>query len=299
MTTDQPTEARIDPETDTRDLAFVPADPAATRTLRPDQIDHYNEHGFVSPVRVFEPDDARRLRAYVDDLLTAVVDADDPRNAYSVISYHMFCAGLYDLVQTPAILDLVEDVIGPDIVCWGTHLFAKLPDDPKAVPFHQDAAYWPLTPSRSVTVWLAIDDTDAENAAMQFVPGSHREGALPHVERALDGTRVLKREAIGMEARPKRFVNALAAGELSLHSDLLLHGSDANRSSRRRTGLTIRYAAAGVDVLPGHEYFVIPSVHCRGTIPTRWLHTARPDGEHPEVMAGIWGDFDGTPPGGG
>ncbi len=120
------------------------------------------------------------------------------------------------------LLDYAQDLIGPDIVCWGMHLFAKMPGDGMEVPLHQDTRYWPLTPSKSVTVWLAIDDADEENAAMEFAPGSHVLGALPHEEKPLDGSRVLKHAVLDPESYGPRYVRA---GEASLHSDLLLHGS--------------------------------------------------------------------------
>ncbi len=279
---------------DTRDLRFHRVDPAAARTLTSQQVQAFNDRGYLSKLEAFSPDLIGPVRSYIDWLLHEVVAAPDPRNAYSINSYHLVCSGLYDLIQTPTILDLVEDIVGPDIVCWGLHLFAKQPHDPMSVPMHQDAVYWPLTPSKSVTAWLAIDDADAGNAAMQFVPGSHLLGALSHEMKPLDGTRVLKRQVVGVEGYGERVTNELEAGELSLHSDLLLHGSDANASNRRRAGLTIRYVSAEVDALPGYEFWKTPAVHCRGTIPDHWPHWQRPAGEHPEKMARVFGEFDGT-----
>ncbi len=279
-----------------RDLRFHPADPSAARTLTVDQIDHYNAAGFVAPVTVYGPEEAARLRAYVDDLLAAVLGAADRRNSYSVNSYHVVCAGLWDIVTEPRIVALAQDILGPGLVCWGSHLFAKLPDDGKVVPFHQDGIYWPLTPSRSVTVWLAIDDADAGNAAMQFVPGSHTVGPIEHEGLALDGSRVLGHQATGMASRPERYVNTLAAGQASLHSDLLLHGSDANGSDRRRAGLTLRYAAADVRLIDGYDVWRKSAVHVGDGDPSGfWYDRARPDGEHPDRMADFWGEFDGQP----
>jgi non-heme Fe2+,alpha-ketoglutarate-dependent halogenase len=286
----------VDPDNDDRDLAFRPPDPSAATTLTPAQVEHYNEHGFVAPVVIFDAAGAVAVRDYVDGLLESVLSAPDARNAYSINAYHLVCEGLYDLLLTPRILDLVQDILGPDFVCWGDHLFCKLPGDPMEVPLHQDAVYWPFTPTKSVTVWLAIDDADEENAAMQFVPGSHRIGPLPHEEKPLDGTRVLKRQVRDPDRYGERYVNALRAGEASLHSDLLLHGSDANRSDRRRAGLTLRYVAADVRVVPGFEFWAMPAVHCRGTIPEHWPHWPRPTGEHPELFTDLWGDFDGIAP---
>ncbi len=282
-------------ETDVRDLDFCPAHAGHACTLSPTDIDRFNRDGFVSPLAAFDPDEARDLRAYFDDLIEQVVSAPDRRNSYSISSYHLVCERLYDLVRTPRLLDYAEDLIGPDIVCWGMHVFAKMPGDGMEVPLHQDATYWPLTPAKSVSVWVAIDDVDEENAAMEFAPGSHVLGALPHQVRPLDGSRVLKRQVVDPVRYGPRVVNRLRAGEISLHSDLLLHGSRANSSDRRRAGITIRYSAAEVAPVAGEEWYVSPAVHCRGTIPSHWPDCPRPVGEHPEYMAEITGDFDGNP----
>ncbi|GGM25386.1 phytanoyl-CoA dioxygenase family protein [Micromonospora yangpuensis] len=200
---------------------------------------------------------------------------------------HLTCRGLYDLIHTPAILEYVEDLLGPNIVAWGTTVFCKLPGDPKEVVLHQDAAYWPFTPTKTVTAWLAVDDSNEDNAAMRFVPGSHLYGALAHEDLPLDGTRVAKRQVIDAHRCTDRYVNTLAAGQVSLHSDLLLHGSPANLSGRRRTGLTIRYAAAEVRALAGWEWCYGGGVHCRGTVPQHWPNRRRPSGERPDLMASI------------
>jgi len=291
VVTDFAPEAGEDP----RDLLFFPGDAGAARRLTPAQVEQFNRDGFLSGLPAFGEPEIGRIRAYFDDLIEAVVSADDRRNAYSINTYHMVCAGLYDLLHTPILLDYVEDLIGPRVGCWGSHLFCKLPRDPMEVPLHQDATYWPLTPSRSVTVWLAIDDADEENAAMQFVPGSHLRGPLPHEELPLDGSRVLKRRVVDPDRHGNRFTNALRAGQVSLHSDLLLHGSGRNASPRRRAGLTLRYAAGEVQPLPGFEFWFLPGVHCRGALPEHWPHRKRPEGEHPEKMAAFSGDFDGNP----
>lgn len=280
---------------DTRDLRFVPADPSSSRTLSSSQVDEFNRKGFLSGLPAFGEDEILRIRRYFDDLLESVLTPNDRRNSYSINAYHLVCAGVYDLLLSTVLLDYVEDLLGSDFGCWGNHLFCKLPKDPMEVPLHQDGAYWPITPSHTVTAWLALDDADEENAAMQFVPESHLGGALPHEDLPLDGTRVLKRQVVDPDSYGSRFTNSLRAGQISLHSDMLLHGSGHNHSDRRRAGMTFRYAAAEVKPLPGHEYWLKPGVHCRGTLPEHWPHRFRPDGEHPEKLAEFTGDFDGIP----
>ncbi|MEM7020671.1 MAG: hypothetical protein AAF512_25430, partial [Pseudomonadota bacterium] len=91
-------------------------------------------------------------------------------------------------------------------------------------------------------------------------------------------------------------LNALKAGQLSLHSDLILHGSAPNTSSRRRAGLTLRYAAADVRLLEGNDAWRKSSVHIgKGDPEGFWKNWHKPEGEHPEKMAWFWGEFDGQP----
>jgi hypothetical protein len=80
------------------------------------------------------------------------------------------------LARAPGILDMVEQLIGPDIVLWGCQVFCKPPSDGQEVPWHQDGRYCPIRPMATVTVWVAIDDSTSENGCMRFLPGSHQTG---------------------------------------------------------------------------------------------------------------------------
>ena len=278
-----------------RDLPFLPTDPDSAETLSTDQVRHYNARGYVSPLDVLGPAEADAWRAYFDDLIDAVLAADDGRNGYSINGYHRYCQGLWDIAHTPAILDAVEDILGPDLICWSTHLFAKLPGNPMAVPLHQDAVYWPFTSTRTVTAWYAVDDADDENGTMHFAAGSHRLGPLPYDELELDGTRVLGRRVADADHYDDSAVNTLRAGQMSLHSDLLLHGSAPNLSQRRRAGLTIRYAAASARMEEGWDDWKADAMSVRGARDPYWPDTPRPAGEDPHALATKRGTFDGVP----
>ena len=152
-----------------------------------------------------------------------------------------------------------------------------MPGDGKTVSWHQDAHYWPLTPSKTVTVWLAIDDADIENACMQFIPGSHRRGELKHHASEPAEDNVLYRTTEATEIRDEPAHIELKAGEMSLHSDLLLHGSPRNNSNRRRCGLTMRYATT--DVI-AHEGWNKSSILCCGVdADGNWANLPRPEKE--------------------
>jgi len=278
-----------------RDIGFQPSTTENLAALSQEQIQRFNETGYLTALPGLSPDDVGDLRHYLDWLIEEVTSADDRRNSYSINQYHQVSGLLWDLIHTPIFVDYVSDILGSESVCWSTHLFCKLPGDGMEVPLHQDANYWPFTPTKSVTIWLAIDDVDEDNAAMQFIPRSHLNGDLPHAELPLDGSVVLNRRVVEHERYDDVVLNELQAGEVSLHTDLLLHGSDANLSSRRRCGIALRYLAAQVKVVPGGESWIRSAVHVGAGDPSGyWPNQSRPLKDEPHKMAGFVGGFDGN-----
>ena len=228
-----------------RDLGFFPAKEQSCKTLTTEQVKHYNENGYVSNLEIFSKREADDLREYFDALLEEAIEAGG--DSYSISTAHFEHAEVYDLLKHSTIVNYVKDILGENVVGWGSHFFCKMPHDGKAVSWHQDASYWPLTPSKTATVWLAIDDADSENACMRFIPKSHLHGHLEWRESHVIENNVLNQtvdNALDFGAPPVD--NELKAGQMSIHNDLLLHGSDANGSDRRRCGLTLRYCAADV-----------------------------------------------------
>lgn len=234
-----------------RDLRFCPALTGEPQALTPAQIAGYNRDGYVSGLRLFDENEAAEHRRFFDDLLLATVAAGG--DGYSITTAHLKYPEVYDLLRHPRLIAPVRDLLGNDVIGWGAHYFCKLPGDNKAVAWHQDAVYWPLTPAKTVTAWLAIDDADQDNACMRFLPGSHTSGALPHLPSAESENNVLDHTAASVERYGDPVDNELRAGQFSLHSDLLLHGSDVNRSQRRRCGLTLRFCAADVRAYLGWD----------------------------------------------
>jgi ectoine hydroxylase-related dioxygenase (phytanoyl-CoA dioxygenase family) len=258
------------------DLSFKPVDNPHPRTLSRDQIARYNEVGYLKPFDVFNPLEAERNRAYFDYLLASMRAFNDGRDTYAINGYHSLCRGIYEMATDSRILDLVEDIVGPNIIVWGTHFFCKIPHDPKSVPWHQDASYWPLSPARTVTAWIAIDDVDVENAAMHIIPRSHNKGHLKWKE--TEGPAVLQQEIenVGQYGKPEPI--ELKAGQISLHADMIVHGSQPNRSARRRCGLTVRYCPPEVE--PVNRDWGINSIIARGTDPNGWWgNKPKPPGE--------------------
>jgi non-haem Fe2+, alpha-ketoglutarate-dependent halogenase len=173
----------------------------------------------------------------------------------------------------------MRDLLGENVVCWGSHYFCKMPRDPKTVSWHQDSAYWPLSPSKTATVWLAIDDADPENASLRVVPGSHLHGLIPSRPSTSDENNVLWTSIDRAERFGEPVSLRLRAGQFSIHSDLVLHGSRANLSARRRCGLTLRYCPVDVRSYKGwNAQSIIVSGHDESG---HWRHLPRPAGDDP------------------
>src|SRR5437868_845741 len=140
------------------------------------------------------------------------------------------------LISDDRLLDIAEQFIGPNIALFASHYICKPPGDGQPVLWHQDGSYWPLEPMEVVTLWLAVDDADRENGCMRVLPGTHKTG-LQEMKRRTDVANVLSSgidpEFVD-ESKAVDFV--LKAGSVSVHHPNIIHGSEANRSSRRRGG---------------------------------------------------------------
>ena len=227
-----------------RDLSFHPVHNSAPRVLTNEQIERFNRDGYIQGIRIYSEIEIAGIRQYFDDLLKKVVAAGG--DSYSISSAHLKYGRVWDILTNSKITACVRDLVGENVIGWGSHFFCKMPKDGKKVAWHQDSSYWPLTPSKAVTAWLAVDDADVENACMRFVAGSHHFGAMTFRPSDPKEHNVLNQTIENVEQYGHFVDDCLKAGEISLHSDLLLHGSEANDSQRRRCGLTLRYAPADV-----------------------------------------------------
>ena len=220
--------------------------------LTESEVAQYYEAGYVVPEFRLSPDQVTRLREALDRVIAANPDkrpeqlvsvhisgreSGEP-NPEGVVGDPEFMA----VCQDKAILDIVEQLIGSDIVLWGCQAFCKPPGDGMEVPWHQDGNYWPIRPLATCTLWIAIDDSLVENDCLRVIPGSHRSQSLtPHFKEDRTDI-VLNQRVVDGEFDEATAVDVkLEAGPMSFHDVFLIHGSNANRSTRRRAGLAIRY----------------------------------------------------------
>lgn len=206
----------------------------------------YEAEGFVAPIDVLTADEAVQVRRAFD-----AVEATFEQSARStgMLHLHLKHEPIWRLATHPRLLDAVAAAIGPDVILMGTHFFVKYPGQTEAfVAWHQDATYWGMEPKAAITGWIAIDDADAANGCMRVIPGSHRRGLLSHGTAQQAGNLLSVNQSLDLT--PDDLDGAvdaeLRAGQASLHDGLLIHGSNPNRSDRRRAGFTVRFTRPDV-----------------------------------------------------
>jgi non-haem Fe2+, alpha-ketoglutarate-dependent halogenase len=204
------------------------------------QIAQYHNDGFVYPIDAFGADEARRYRRAMEDFEAAHRTELTKGHNFKP---HLLFTWVDRIVHHPAILDAVEDVIGPDIRLFHLSVWPKNADDPAYVSWHQDATYFGLEPALQVTAWVALTEASIEAGCMEVVPGSHKLGQLHHAEQN-DATHNLLSRGQTVTAefdRERTAFMPVAAGQFSLHHTHLVHNSRPNLSTDRRIGLGISY----------------------------------------------------------
>ena len=213
------------------------------RRLYEDEKNQFIHEGYIPSLPVFAKSGVRDLQMWYENISARV---DKKININKTNMWHKASLSFYNLCHTSVILDYVEDLLGENFYLWGGQFFFKGSKDNSIVPWHQDAQYWPLKPSKSVTVWLAVYDTDENNAAMKVVSGSHKKKSYKHKVNN-NKNFILDQEVSEDQFDTKNIVSLnLKAGDISLHTDALLHGSESNLSKRPRCGITMRFSPTNV-----------------------------------------------------
>jgi non-haem Fe2+, alpha-ketoglutarate-dependent halogenase len=222
------------------------------KRLTEDAVRQYRDDGYLAPIRVLSAADAAGLRAKLE----AFEAEAGPLAGTLRQKSHLLFTWLNDLIRQERILDAVEDIVGPNILCWGTSFFIKEPHNPSFVSWHQDSTYWGLDPADIVTAWVALSDSTTENGAMRVVPGSHTMAQVPHRDTFRPDNLLSRGQEVLVEVDDARAETLeLKAGEMSLHHVRLIHGSEPNPSDLRRIGFAIRYLPTYVRQVAGpHDW---------------------------------------------
>ncbi len=207
------------------------------KVLSDEQLAAFKRNGYASPFRATTPDHAkeflRRIEGFEEQL-------GRDSEGYFKIKAHVAAPWMVDLAGNPVVLDAVEDVLGPNIMLLGSSLFAKKANDPRFVSWHQDSAYFGITPAQEITAWIAFTDSNEQNGCVRVLPGSHLD-VLAHEER-IEANNMLARGQTILDIDESAAVNlVLRPGEFSLHAERTAHASAPNVSGQRRIGLACFY----------------------------------------------------------
>jgi len=221
------------------------------KILTQQQIDTYWRDGCVFPIRVMSADDAHEIRERLEafEKKTGGPLKGDLRH-----KSHLLFSWLGDLVRQDRIVDAIEDLYGPNLLCWTTNFFIKEANNPAFVSWHQDSTYWGLNRPDVVTAWVAFTPSNKANGAMGFMPGTHTSDQIPHRDTFAKNNLLTRGQEVAVEVDESKAVAIeLEPGEMSLHHVRLVHGSPPNPSNDRRIGFAIRYIPTSVSQIAGED----------------------------------------------
>ena len=205
--------------------------------LNKQQVEFYKKNGYVIPNFQLSESIVNEISDHCDRLLSK--NPEFKNFCPNVLKYDV---GFLNFARIPNILDMVEQLIGPNFALWNSSLFAKPSKSGLETPWHQDGEFWPIRPLATCTVWIAVDEANKENGCLRVIKGSHKNQKLRKhntvndkkftLHQVLDPSEYNEDDAVDLE---------LKRGQISLHDVFLLHGSKANLSLKQRRGMTLRY----------------------------------------------------------
>jgi ectoine hydroxylase-related dioxygenase (phytanoyl-CoA dioxygenase family) len=250
----------------------MPVETAVDSRASHDVRSRYERDGFVFPFAIFSAREVRSLRelcfAFRNERGAEL--ADDRRTAQMLVhnQTHLVLDWVAELSRTPAIVDLAQLMIGPDIALWHSQWMVKMPGEEgianAPLPWHQDAVNFAFDPSEAVTAWIALSEATSQNGAMQFVPGSHTGGLFAYESNARDErAQVTRGPIVGVDTSSAVDV-CLHPGEVSIHHPFLVHASGINVTGDARVAILFRYIPTDVISRGPHR---VEGTLIRGTAP--------------------------------
>ncbi len=202
-------------------------------------IRQYRDEGYYFPVPVLTPEETLAARQKLETFETGQGHAlDGAQRSKS----HLLFKWVDDIMRTPRLVDAVEDLIGPNILCWNTVFWIKEARTPSYVGWHQDLKYWGLDNDELVSVWIALSPANRESGCMSVLPGSHERQMLEHDDTYHENNLLTRGQEIAVKVDESETVlMALEPGQASFHNVKSAHGSGPNNSSDRRIGLSLHY----------------------------------------------------------
>ena len=211
--------------------------------LSPEQIARWRHDGFMSPFPLL---DASELKEAQDGVARYEAWLGTPINLSAEMKWrsmpYLLMPWAARLAQDSRILDVVEDLLGPDLLIYTSTFFIKEPNSPTIAAWHQDSTYYGLEPKKEITVWIALAEANEAAGCMECLSFKGRPHQLRHKSRVVENS-VNRGAQVIVEPLDEGTPVAmpLKAGQISLHHGLCAHRSGPNTSGHRRIGLGLNY----------------------------------------------------------
>ena len=242
--------------------------------LRPEEVEQYRRNGYLVVDQVVSDAQVAALRKVADEWVEASRTVEANGDVFDLEPGHSADQPQvrriknpaanskdYDAVmRDPGLLDIVAQLLGPDIRYQSTKMNMKSAGTGSPVEWHQDWAFYPHTNDDILAVGVVIDDMNLDNGCLMVVPGSHCGPVLDHHASgrfvgSVDPSFIDPARCTALEAR---------AGAVTIHHVRLLHGSAPNRSGKPRRLFLIEYVAGDAWPLLGSDWFELQRHQLRG-----------------------------------
>jgi non-haem Fe2+, alpha-ketoglutarate-dependent halogenase len=212
------------------------------KALSKEQITSFRANGYVTPLDALTPAEVARYReglrsseAHLGGSLMAI----DRKYRGNL---HLLCRWMDELMRHPAILDVMEDLLGPDLLLYTSRFFIKEPHSEEIAAWHQDSTYFGLRPFEHTTAWVALSNVTREAGPVEFAAGSHLRGQLLQRSNMVTNSVNTAGQTIVEWFDDSHIELAiLRPGQFSLHHTCTVHQSAPNRSDDRRIGVALSY----------------------------------------------------------
>ena len=200
----------------------------------------YQKNGLAFPIKVIDSNNANKYRIKLEDAEKKVGALHYKSKVHTILIW------VYELATHSNILNLVEKILGPNILLHNATFIVKEANTPSHVSWHQDLTYWGFSHDDQVSVWLALSPANELSGAMQMIPESHTSGMIAHITTKDKNNVLLQGQKVERVNEKNAIHCPLLPGEASFHHGWTLHRSKPNRSADRRIGLNFQYLATHV-----------------------------------------------------
>ena len=246
--------------------------------LSDEQRAQYRQNGYLFPLDIFDRQGVEQMLGALDQAQqdARVAGLEDQWAQLIRANAHYLLPFVYQAATTPALLDAVESILGPDLLLWSAEFFIKSAHSDKIVSWHQDLTYWGLGETdEEITAWVALTPASPTSGCMRFMPGSHHQAILPHRDTFADDNLLSRGQEVAVDVDESKAVDVvLEPGQVSLHHGRIFHASGPNGADHDRIGLVFRFLTPAVRQQVAQRDY---AMQVRGLDALgHWIHVAPP-----------------------